>query len=144
MWSWDVLWPVQPEKSLHHRCNRSSTGSNHREISSASESEQRRRGRGQCLQTSAEWQRRARSSHCRSGLLLALCEAGVALLTTFEHFSSILTLSTAPCLCSGVPDEPQTLTADHAFFLGSALASLLSERLGKPASDLKISVSTVV
>lgn len=41
----------------------------------------------------------------------------------------------------GVENEPLTLTANSAFFIGSALAKMLSERLGKPAKDLKISVS---
>lgn len=43
----------------------------------------------------------------------------------------------------GVEDEPLTLTANSAYFIGAALAKMLAEKLGQPAKELKISVSTL-
>ena len=44
------------------------------------------------------------------------------------------------CVRPGVPGEDLNLNTEMAFYMGVAFADMLSKQLGKPASELRVSV----
>ena len=58
----------------------------------------------------------------------------------------VLAVALCVCLCvqldfsAGVPGEDLNLTPEMAFFMGAAFADMLTQQLGKPASELRVSV----
>lgn len=47
-------------------------------------------------------------------------------------------------MSAGVEGEKRNLTPKTAFYIGSGLAKLLSDRFGKPTDQLKVSVSILL